>query len=420
MKSRILTFLLIFLLLASSLILVSAEESRPAIEVFKGKPSRSYPLKIYIYLQAFEDEESKATFQCRNTEKILSILYDVLKELHRAITRFVDEYPEYRKLALIYFVNFSSVDGADITFKVVRKIQTNPDFSGLTKYAYGSEGVIKPVEVDVLCSLTDRGENVTFNIIMHELFHALGLLHANQSSTDDGFPELMHPGTSNDLREYPSTLDLYALYIVHFTDFNREVIMLPEDIEYKMIIPYSHELQALKQENKQLRDTLAKTQRENYILQGKLKRANSTIEFLERELESTKNDLNSYVKSYNILWFENRDLRNNLTRLYNACNQTVSLLVSKLNKTYNDYVNLTNRYNWLVGIYNNIYQDFQALREENNDLQQRLYLIGIVAYVGMSILGYIAISRGKKFNKLLDEYNKLLEYLGVEEHGREG
>jgi regulator of replication initiation timing len=155
-------------------------------------------------------------------------------------------------------------------------------------------------------------------------------------------------------------------------------------------------------------------------LQGKLKRANSTIEFLERELESTKNDLNSYVKSYNILWFENRDLRNNLTRLYNACNQTVSLLVSKLNKTYNDYVNLTNRYNWLVGIYNNIYQDFQALREENNDLQQRLYLIGIVAYVGMSILGYIAISRGKKFNKLLDEYNKLLEYLGVEEHGREG
>jgi hypothetical protein len=96
------------------------------------------------------------------------------------------------------------------------------------------------------------------------------------------------------------------------------------------------------------------------------------------------------------------------------------LLVSKLNQTYNDYANLTNRYNWLVGIYNNIYRDYQALREENNDLQQRLYLIGIVAYVGMSILGYIAISRGKKFNKLLDEYNKLLEYLGVEEHGREG
>jgi hypothetical protein len=60
------------------------------------------------------------------------------------------------------------------------------------------------------------------------------------------------------------------------------------------------------------------------------------------------------------------------------------------------------------------------LREESNDLQQRLYLIGIVAYVGMSILGYVAISRGRKYNKLLDEYNKLIKYLGVEEHGREG
>jgi hypothetical protein len=100
-------------------------------------------------------------------------------------------------------------------------------------------------------------------------------------------------------------------------------------------------------------------------------------------------------------------------------NQTVNLLISKLNKTYDDYANLTNRYNWLVETYNNIYRDFQALREENNDLQQRLYLIGIVAYVGMSILGYIAISRGRRYNKLLDEYNKLIEYLGVEKHGRE-
>jgi chromosome segregation ATPase len=186
-----------------------------------------------------------------------------------------------------------------------------------------------------------------------------------------------------------------------------------------MVVPYSHELQALKQENKQLKDTLAKTQKENYILRGKLRNANATIETLQRELESTKNDLSSYIKSYNILWFENRDLKNNLSRLYNTCNQTVNLLVSKLNQTYNDYTNLTNRYNWLVETYNNLYQDYQTYKEGYETAMQRLYLIGIIAYASLSILLFAYLRVVRKYNKLLSEYDKLVEYLGIGEHERE-
>jgi chromosome segregation ATPase len=182
-----------------------------------------------------------------------------------------------------------------------------------------------------------------------------------------------------------------------------------------MVVPYSYELQSLRQENKQLKDALSKIQREQYILQSKLRRANSTIESLQKELESTKNSLNDYVKSYNILWKENRDLRNNLTRLYNACNQTVSLLVSKLNQTYNDYTNLTNRYNWLVETYNNLYQDYQTYREAYEATMQRLYLVGIIAYASLSILLFAYLRVVRKYNKLLSEYDKLSEYLGVEE-----
>jgi regulator of replication initiation timing len=421
MKAQTITSLIIFLLFVSSLILVYGEEDRPTIEIFIQNPSRSYPLKIYVYPQAYEDERSQTVFQCGKTQEILLTLYDVLRELHKVATRFIDEYPEYRRLALIYFENTSNIYEAYVTFKIVGKISANSEFLGYTIYSPG-----KPVEVDVLCRLGDSGGNIAFNIIFHELLHALGLGHTEQSATDDGSPELMHPKLPYYVKTYPSTLDLHALYVIHFMGVGEKTVRLPKDIEYKMVIPYSYEVQTLKEENKQLKNTLNATsallknaQRERNSLLDKLKEANSHIESLQDSLESTRSTLSNYIVSYNILWLENRDLRNNLTRLYRACNQSISLLASKLNQTYNDYVNLMGRYNWLVETYNNLYQDYQTLREESNDLLQRLYLIGIVAYVGMSILGYVAISRGRKYNKLLDEYNKLIEYLGVEEHGRE-
>jgi regulator of replication initiation timing len=413
MKAQILASLLVFLLLASYLALVSAEENRPVIRVFEGKPPRSYPLKIYAYPQAYE-YNGKELFQCGRTQEIISTLYDVLRELHQVVTRFIDEYPEYRKLALIYFVNATSISEADIAFKVVGSSTSELESFGYTLYSSS-----RPIEVGIICK-ANLSRDDFFTTIMHELLHALGLMHAKQPSTDDGSPELMNPTPPTGVKIYPSTLDLYALYVVHFTDFERDLITLPESIEYKMVVPYSYELQSLRQENKQLKDVLAKTQKENYVLRGKLRNANAIIETLQRELESTKNDLSSYIKSYNILWFENRDLRNNLSRLYNACNQSISLLVLKLNQTYNDYTNLTSRYNWLVRTYNNLYQDYQTYKEGYETAMQRLYLVGIIAYASLSILLFAYLRVARKYNKLLSEYDKLVEYLGVGEHGREG
>jgi len=410
MKAQTIASLIIFLLFVSSLILVYGEEDRPAIEVFIQNPSRSYPYTVYVYPYAVDGE-------CRYTDRIIEEIYDVLREFPRIIIRFVDEYPEYRKLVLIDFINASNPDEAMVKFKVVN--YTVQNYIGLTKYLENGRS-----EILILCDAYRRwGSYVVWSTAMHELLHALGLGHAEKPSTDDGFPELMSQLLLGG-KTYPSTLDLYALYVIHFMGVGEKTVRLPKDIEYKMVIPYSYEIGKLKQENAGLRASLDastvelnKLRRERDILRGRLVEANTTIIELTEELELTKSSLNDYVKSYNILWLENRDLRNNLTRLYNACNQTVNLLVSKLNQTYNDYANLTNRYNWLVETYNNLYQDYQTSREESNDLQQRLYLIGIVAYVGMSILGYIAISRGRKYNKLLDEYDKLVEYLEVEKHG---
>lgn len=408
----------LILLLANVIFDAHADEhaSKPTIEVFGQKPSfiGNYPIKVYIYPEAYEHGEEGRLFECPRMTEVVLALHDALREFHHIVIRFTDEYPQYYRLILIRFANASSFNEADVAVKVVGV--TPPKTADFLAYTlYGTH----PTEIDILCDA-----NLTYNDyysnFLHELFHALGLMHAKQPFTDDKSWELMFPGSEYNIKIYPSTLDLYALYIIHFTEFKGEVIKLPEDIEYKMVVPYSYELQVLRQESRQLKDVLTKTQKENYILQGKLRRANSTIESLQRELESTKSSLNDYVKSYNILWLENRDLRNNLSRLYNACNQSISLLASKLNKTYNDYANLTSRYNWLVRTYNNLYQDYQTLREESNDLLQRLYLVGIIAYASLSILLFAYLRVVRKYNKLLSEYDKLVEYLGVGEHGREG
>jgi regulator of replication initiation timing len=364
---------------------VYGEEDKPTIEVLVDNPSRSYPYTVYVYPYAIDGE-------CRYTDKIIEEIYDVLREFPRIIIRFVDEYPEYRKLVLIDFINASNPDGAMVKFKVVN--YTVQNYTGLTKYLENGRS-----EILILCDAYRRwGSYVVWGTAMHELLHALGLGHAGKPSTDDGFPELMHPGQYlRGEKTYPSTLDLYALYQLHFLEHGGgKLITLPESMEYKMVFPYSHDINTLT---------------------NKLKNAEITIKSLQDSLESTRSTLSDYIVSYNILWLENRDLRNNLTRLYRACNQSISLLVSKLNQTYNDYANLTSRYNWLVETYNNLYQDYQTLREESNDLQQRLYLIGIIAYASLSILLFAYLRVARKYNKLLDEYNKLIEYLGVEKHG---
>ena len=290
MKTRLLPiFLTLVLLFASIPSYVLAEV--PAIEVFTPPSSRSYPLKIYVYPQAFRDEKSMEPFQCPSTQNIIATFHEVLRGFRGSITRFVDEHPEYHELAQIDFINASSPDEADIVFKVVTLMSSNPSSLGVTFYTPGH------AEIAVVCGLADRGSVATFNVIFHEFMHALGLGHARQSTCGDGSLELMWPTTASRMRMYPSTLDLYALHQLLFKGA-REAITLPRNLRYEMVLPYQYEIQVLKEENERLKTALdasaaelRKAQQSQTTLLDKLKQANATIQSQRQQLDSLGNDI---------------------------------------------------------------------------------------------------------------------------------
>lgn len=155
----------------------------------------------------------------------------------------------YRYLSEISFdveVVSSPVTGYDITVEFTSSQatvggeigETAITYSGsqiigarITLYIYTTSGKLAPVDV--------------FNIALHEIGHSLGLGHATTKNTVNG-AEVMYPYYSFPGRELrPSTLDAYALAKVYswipsntFSPPQRQTVVLPPDIPYKMLLYY--------------------------------------------------------------------------------------------------------------------------------------------------------------------------------------
>ena len=418
MKTRLLPiFLMLAILLAVIPIQAYGEEQAPAIEVLSGSPPRNYPIRVYVYPQAFQDEKSQELFQCASTQEIVATFHEVLHEFSKVVSRFTDEYPEYAALAQIRFVNASGPGAADIVVKVVGMISANPIAYGVT-YFPGT-----PVEIVLSCRVAEAGHDNIFNVGLHELFHALGLGHAKQKLTGDGAPELMRLGLPSRGRVYPTTLDLYALYVVHFGSASGEVITLPSDLRYEMVIPYAEEIQALKQENQKLKDQLntstmlfEKLRQERDALRNKLAEANASLQDLNEQYQAIRNILDSYIRAYNSLQKKYENLRGNCSTLLVVCNQTYHELTAKLNEKHAALLNMTQRYNECTNQFNRLYEEHQALVKDYDDLAGRFTFLAVTYFAVVAILGGGALWVSLKYGRLQDKYSKLLEKLegGVE------
>jgi len=419
MKARLPPIFLMFMLLLSfASIQVFAEEHAPAIEVLAGSPPRNYPIRIYVYPQAYVTEWSQDIFSCPWTGEIIATLYEALRDLHGSITRFIDQYPEYRMLALIHFINASSPNEADITFKVVSMIAANSTFYGV---AYFGD---KPVEIAVVCRMADRGRETIYNVVLHELMHALGLGHARQKLTGDGAPELMWPGPSTHTKQYPTTLDLYALYMVHFGSVGGGVVTLPNDMKYEMVVPYAEEIQALRQENQKLKDQLGtstmlfeKMRQERDALRNKLSEVNATLQDLREQYQAVQSILDSYIRAYNTLQQKYENLRGNCSLLLNVCNQTYHELTAKLSEKHAALLNMTQRYNQCAAQFNRLYEEHQRLQTDYDDMSWRFSFLAVAYFAVVIILGGGALWVSLAYGRLRDRYHELLEKLeGGEDH----
>jgi len=411
MKARPLPiFLLLAILLTVIPIKVFAEEQEPAIEVFSGTPPRNYPIRIYVYPQTFQNEQVDQPFPCEWANKIMAALHEALHDLRGSILRFIDDHPEYRELALIHLINASSPSDADITFKIVDMIAADPSFAGVTYFSG------KPIEVAIVCRLGGGGENITHNMILHELLHALGLGHAKQKLTGDGSWEVMWPKLTNRAKIYPSTLDLYALYVVHFGSVGGGVITLPSDLRYEMVVPYAAEIQALRQENAKLKDQLntstmlfEKLRQERDALRDKLAEANATLQDLNEQYQAIRNILDSYIRAYNTLQQKFENLRGNCTLLLNVCNQTYHELTAKLSEKHAALLNMTAHYNQCAAQFNSLYEDYQALVKDYDDLAGRFNFLAVTYFAVVAILGGGALWVSLAYGRLRGKYSELLE-----------
>jgi hypothetical protein len=393
MKTRLfLIFLILTTLLVAIPLQVFGEEqvSKPAIGIMqlKNPLAGNYPIKIYIYPMVYvsENETGSGVNECG---EVFLAIHDAIRDLHHIIARFIDEHPEYYQLILIRFINASDEAAADITVKIFKRF--GPESAGALGYALFGEN--RPLRMGLLCS-----SNLTYSdyysTFLHELFHVLGVDHANQTYTNDGEWELMYPAGPLGVKSYPSTLDLYALYIAHFGNASGGVATLPDNIPYIQVQPYYiqlRELESLRKENEKLRAAAS----ENVILRDKL--------------DWTQKLLNNYIKSYDALRSKYVQLARNCSSLFMVCNQTINGLTAKL-------ANMTTQYNQCANQFNRLYEEHQALVKDYDDLAARFTFLAATYFAVVAILGGGALWVSLAYGALRDRYHELLEKLegGVE------
>ena len=349
--ARLLTIVLGLAIILSTIPIAESSRGDVSIEVYNIS-KRPLTVRVYVYPEGL-DLNSSLPFTCPYRDKIVETFYKELLVFRKAVFRFVSEHPEYSGLARIEFINVSSPKQADVTLRVTKG--TNE--SGVLMYRIGGN---QPNEIQIDCWYPPRTGGDFPSIMLHEIFHSLGVGHASTEYTDRGEPELMRfiKGET-----YPSTLDLYALYQLYFGDIKfdgnyKTSITLRSNIEYKMVTPYDVELQQLGEEYQKLKE-------ENEKLWGYLRNASDVIDYLDDEnqklrqeneelrmmnsaLEEQVADLWGQLQTTNLvvenLQEENQRLKANLTwclqkglELGEKCNQTIRRLVNQYNYLHANY-----------------------------------------------------------------------------------
>jgi len=352
MRVKIVTLAILLVLSLSPLASIVATEGCPTIPIY-DPPSRSFPLKIYVYPKDY-DYKSKSHFLCAYHDLISVMFYQVVRDFRKVVYRFSEEYPQYEMLTIIRFANTSRPEDADIILRIIRNSEWGT--------AYTLVGA-RPFIIEIDCSEAEEGANNLYSTIFHEFGHALGLDHPPQLWTDDGAPELMRNTGDGSFKVYPSTLDLYAIYMNFFmrADYGSASEMnvtLPEGIEYKMVIPYDVELYKLRLENKDLRD--------------QIDLMTARIDELTRDLKDVTEAVKRLDAENRRLTDENKALKNRLLDLEDQLTQLNTLkkdLEGQLAQARTEVSRLQEDVMALQALNNRLQLENQNLKDKNSLLE---------------------------------------------------
>lgn len=139
----------------------------------------------------------------------------------------------------LYETTSTPTSGIIVTFN---ETQTRDDWGWTScRYSYDSQGVFTEIACRVSLDLSFRsGEALSETqlqaLATHELGHCLGLDHTTFSETD-----LMNHSSPNHEVTLPSTLNLYAVYLLSkassLNSLPESPVTLPDNIPYQMAVP---------------------------------------------------------------------------------------------------------------------------------------------------------------------------------------
>ena len=273
MKSRRLSLLTILL---SLLLLIGPIEAQELwIEVMPlSAEMKKLPVKIYW-------KESK-TCPAEFNEVLKKTLDVAMILLRKSIWRFMEEndgkYDKFIAFRLEY------TDNPREAHIIITGDQLEEGVAGETWIATVEGKMVPPAQIYYDCEVVLKPLVPAFNVVLHELLHGLGLGHTYFDKVGDQWEIMAEAKREGEPTIYVSTLDLHALYQIWFSNYRRNRVSLPQELEFREVKPYVVELEELKEIYEELHRKYGVLEEEVTSLKDDLKILEKRVENLEQNV----------------------------------------------------------------------------------------------------------------------------------------
>ncbi len=237
------------------------------------------------------------------------------------------EYPEgFAGFEFFRFMMISTAESAQIIVT-----DANIGTTGKTTLLSLGGRIVPPVRVELGCDLASIGIDAVVTIALHELGHALGLGHADFEEYN-GVKELMYPVARQFM--YPSTLDLYAIYLLVIKGYSGSSISLPEWLPYAQVSPQSLVYPEIAKERVAEEEAVAVAE-----LEKRLNELSNKLSSLENKVISLEDDIQVIERRIGELEERVGALENSTLDLIRWANETEAALemcfkdLSRLNES---------------------------------------------------------------------------------------
>ncbi|MEM2587874.1 MAG: hypothetical protein QXV23_06205 [Candidatus Bathyarchaeia archaeon] len=309
------------------------------------------------------------------TSVILSEIPNALKNHRDAVIRFIGEYGYDELLSLRISVSENGI--------VPIYARDLPERIGGTTSVASSVGKVLAIWIEINCNVAYVSPSYRQAIILHEIYHALGLDHPPMSSPI----ELMN-GLTRNSPPYPSSLNLYALWQLWFGKDQTSSVRLPPNIPYVQVLPYNYQMSQLEIAVKQLQFTL-----------------NNDIRRIDADITSLRNDVNNLKSVTGNLAKDLAEL-SNLKSVTNNLAKNQNYLQNQLTDMSNEMRNRTEDLQSRLNILGTEISrsldrqalDIASLKQEVIRLNQELKLtvmVSVSLITAMVVLSFYMVRRGR-------------------------